>query len=668
MPGFDTDPAYVGEVPVPGVDDLPPELQAEPEAEGQWPRMLVLSDGTVDEGNNVLARLKMWIRNELERCWPEREGLINDWEGWEGDYWGNPEEEEKNFPFRKAANIVVPLTAIACEAVYARIINTIFSVEPFWSIRPQSRVWVEAAPRVQDWLQNEVENENSLDVYRFASDSIMELVKLGTGVGKSGYARDIRKSKVTLPDGTDEDRFAEVRNGATLDYVPLANFIMRIRETDPQSAPWCGEEHTFTWGQLKRMALSGQMDPEAVDEIKSFWEAGYTHEGEGRELDEAVREETSTEITWHEEFHTQEIWAAFDVDGDGIDEEIVFDYHYASDTILSIRYNWYDDVHRPYRVGVYFPVEGRLYGVGIGKQNEQFQDEITTVHRQRLDNATLANMRMISIRNNLGYGPGEPIFPGKIWFVDNADDIGEVKLSEIYPSNYINEQEMLRYSEKRTGVTEVIMGIQPTGQPSTATGEMARLAEGNKRFDLVLKNVRRWYSQLGKDVLANYQQFGDQERHWLVMEEDGQWIERVLQMPPELVRVGAIVELTVTDSITNTQVEQQQLMTLFQLAINYYSQRLNLAAQLDQAPEEAVEFRRTGMAAIQASDELFKRLLDTFKMVGRDALLLNPIIEGEQGGGRGIQGIEQGGPGGPQGIAGSPGMEGLSEIFGLGGG
>jgi len=665
MPGFDTDPAFVGEVPVPGVEDLPPELQAEPEAEGQWPRMLVLSDET---GANVKGRLKEWIHTELDRCWNEREDLIDDLESWQADYWGNPEEEEKNFPFRRAANIVVPLTAIACEAVFARIINTIFSVEPFWSIRPQSRMWIDAAPRVQEFLQNEIENENSLDIYRFASDTVMEIVKLGTGVGKSSYERDVKKSKVTLPNGTDEDRYVEVRNGATLDYVPVANFIMRIRETDPQTAPWCGEEHVFTWGQLKRMALSGRMDPDAVDDIKAFWESSYTHSGEAREYHESLEEETSTEITWHEEFHIQEIWAAFDVDGDGVDEEIVFDYHYASDTILSVRYNWYDDVHRPYRVGVYFPVEGRLYGVGIGKQNEQFQEEITTVHRQRLDNATLANMKMIAIRNDLGYGPGEPIFPGKIWFVDNADDIGEISLSEIYPSGYLNEDKLLEYSERRTGVNEVILGMPQVGQPGTATGEMARLAEGNKRFDLVLKNIRRFFSLLGKDVLANFQQFGDQERHWLVMEEDGRWVERVLEMPPELVRTGAIVELTVTDSITNTQIEQQQLMALTQIMMNYYTQRMNLAAQLDQAPPEAEEFRRTGYAAIQAGDELIKRLLDTFRMPGREALLLNPLIEGEQGGARGTQGVEQTGFGGPQGIAGPPGVEGLFEVLGLGGG
>src|SRR5690606_3910958 len=125
-------------------------------------------------------------------------------------------------------------------------------------------------------------------------------------------------------------------------------------------------------------------------------------------------------------------------------------------------------------------VEGIWPGIGVAKQVEQFQAEATTIHRQRLDNATLANMAQIVIKKGSGYGPGEPIFPGKMWFVQEVqNDIKEFKLSEVYPSSYANEQAIIGYFEKRTGVNEVILGLPQEGTPGTATSDLARLAEGN---------------------------------------------------------------------------------------------------------------------------------------------------------------------------------------------
>src|SRR5690606_10476646 len=153
-------------------------------------------------------------------------------------------------------------------------------------------------------------------------------------------------------------------------------------------------------------------------------------------------------------------WISFDVNADGWDEEIVVDYHKPSRTFLSVRYNWYDDLHRPYHFGNYLNVEGIWPGIGVCKQVEQFQAEATTIHRQRLDNATLANMSQIVLKKGIGYGAGEPIFPGKMWFVNDVqNDIKEFKLSEVYPSSYANEQAIVSYFEQRTGVNEVILGM-----------------------------------------------------------------------------------------------------------------------------------------------------------------------------------------------------------------
>jgi hypothetical protein len=140
-----------------------------------------------------------------------------------------------------------------------------------------------------------------------------------------------------------------------------------------------------------------------------------------------------------------------------------------------------------------------------------------------------------------------------------------------------------------------------------------------------LKGIRRWLSALGSDVVANYQQFGDQERHWIIMGESGQYVDRVLKMPPQLVRDGAIVEVTVTDSITNNEVQRQQWMGLFAILSQHYERMMNQAAVLG-SPQI---FMMMGQAALTAGDYAIRRLLSTFREANLDvdALLLYPKLQ-----------------------------------------
>jgi len=617
------DLAFIGEASVQGVEDLPID---ESSVSGRWPRMIRLAEDTE-------KRLSLWLRDEIQAFNLERGPLLKDWINWQNQYWAEPATEVKNFPFKRAANIVVPLSAIAVEAVQARIMNTLFSVEPFWSIRPKSKEWIEAAKPFESYLQAEVENSETLKVYEFCNEASMELVKLGTAVGKSGYERHTKKS-LRLVGDEEQEFFVPIRNGPNIKRVPLGNYIQRFAELDEQTAPLVGEKHEFSWSNLKQMAQDGRMWPEAVEKVKPhrIIKGQVTSYDEGTKLSDEVNKLARTEPKWTDVFEVFELWCSFDVDGDGINEEIVVDYHIESQTFLSIRYNWYDDLHRPYRVVNYLNVEGIWPGIGVCKQVEQLQEEVTTIHRQRLDNATLGNMSQIVLRKGMGYGNGEPIFPGKMWFVDDPQkDILPMKLGEIFPSAYINEESVVAYYEKRTGANEVILGIPQTGTPGTATSDLTRLAEGNKRFDLVLKNVKRWLSAIGYDVVTNYQLFGNQNVHWMILgPEDGIFVEQVLQMPSVLVRRGAVIDLTVTDSITNRQAEQQQWLSLFQVVTNYFDRVLALAQVM--GPEV---FSQIAQRALFAGDEALKRLLETFNVPDSDRFTLGEDDQNAQSTGPG---------------------------------
>lgn len=628
------DPAWRGEAPVPSQGTATVD-----EGTSVWPRMLELDEETEN-------RLALYLEYEIEQSWLERDRLSEDWKQWQRDYWAKPTKKVKNFPFKKAANVVIPMTAIATEAIYARILTTIFATKPFYSTRPRIAEWIEVAPNVESWLQTEVESVDALDMDGFARESLLEFIKLGTAVGKSGYERDIRKVNEDVPGGGSRGRWVEVKNGPTLDYTPLANFLMRLHEKDPQTATWVGEEHfDVTWAQLKREALAGRMKAEAVEAIKHWWTEHADIQSTGQDYDEDRRQNEDLEPSWKETFEFQEIWLSFDVDGDGVDEEIVVDFHKPSRTFLSIRYNWYQDLHRPYRIGNFIPVEGRWVGIGVGKQLEQFQPLITSVHRQRLDAGTLANMMQLAVKKTCGYTSDEPIWPGKIWFLDNpAQDILPFSLSNHQHFSQIQNEEAARlYADKRSGVNELVLGTPAVGTPAPASSDMARLAEGNKKFDMVLKNVRRWLSLIGLDVLANYQQFGSSGRSWLIRGQDGEFVEQFLSLPQSDIRRGLYVELTVTDSITNKSVEQQQWTQLFSILSAHYDKFLERAAQVAGIIQDPQLFIAATQLALSSSNTSMRRLLEAYQVPDIDSFLLEPdelarLYAGPQEGGGGEPG------------------------------
>jgi hypothetical protein len=126
------DPAWQGDAEIDGPrsTDTVEDSEAGP---GRYPRMVVLEEETRD-------RLQQWIDDEIEQFNNERQPLLGQWEDWQTLYWAEPEEETKNFPFQKAANIVVPLAAIAIEAIHARMMNTLFGSTQLNRWRSISRV------------------------------------------------------------------------------------------------------------------------------------------------------------------------------------------------------------------------------------------------------------------------------------------------------------------------------------------------------------------------------------------------------------------------------------------------------------------------------------------------------------------------------------------------
>lgn len=619
-------------------------------------------------------QLRSYLETELLNHYAERAPHIEDLLRYQKDYWAKPTKEKATFPFSGAATIIIPLSAIAIEAIHARTMTTLFALPQFVSAQAISPDWGPAAAPTERFMDRELMVE--MNLRKSLGDCVLEAEKFGTMIGKVGYEK-LTKTAVREIGGVEQEFDVVIRDGACFDCVPDARFLMPNYCQDTQTSTWCGEEHSASPYEIMMMEQAGlfrpntiidqpgaDKDPSKQGKLKAYITKSLTgatgqETGLKFELNQAKLEKT--EPQWPERLDWVEWWGAFNVDKDpkGRKKEIIVHYHRESKTFMSIRYNWHYDLRRPYRTGVYMPVEHRWRGIGICKQNEQFQREVTTQHRQRLDNATLANMRMIKVSKLSGYGPKEPVFPGKMWFLDDIDQIDTFQLGEIYPSSYSNEQATLLYSNQRTGVNETTLGMPQSGTPGTATSDLARIQEGNKKFDFYYNNVKEFTNQIITDVACTIQQFGPRHIEYFDTAENGQLVKAFFQMPDVMVSKGLLLQLRAANQQQNDVMDRQNWQQITQYLMQYYQSLIQLAMPLGD-PNMLQQIFITGLTA---STEAMKQILETFPNVRNVDRLIVKSLESLNGGQMGGPGVIPGAGARAQGIEPHAAMAQLAGAF-----
>lgn len=600
----------------------------------QYPREIKLDQKTKD-------RLANYLDDAILRHEAERGDLISQIGNWQLDYWAEPSTAIGTFPFQNSSTLVVPLSAINVEAIHSRNMMTLFALSQFVSAKPQHSKWQNHARPVEKFL--DIELVKNIGIYTPFNSAILELEKFGTGVLKTGYEKVTKRAVRQLDDQPEEEFEVITKQGATVDAVPLSRFLMPFIYQDPQTAAWCGEEHELTPYQVRSFELNKKFREDTMKDLNAHFTVYASNIG-GTETQRNQEELERREPVWPNTIKVHEIWLSFDIDGtedsvesgllpqeemeNDFDKEIVVFYHRQSRTFLSCRYNWHDDLRRPYYSGVYFPVEHRWAGIGICKQTEQFQAEITTQHRQRIDNATLANCRMIKVSKLSQYGPDEPIFPGKMWFVDNPADIETFQLGEVYSSSYSNENQALLYAQQRTGVNEVSLGMPQQGTPGTATSDLARIQEGSKKHDFTYGNIKKFTSATVQSTILNIKQFGPRASIYYEVVENGNLVKDFFSQDFNLIKQGMLLEIEVAGQQDNKLLDRNNWQQVAQLLTGYYDSMIGLA----QAKQDPALLARIVDSGMRAATETMKQILESFDLKNVDRIIVQEALQnGELG-------------------------------------
>lgn len=614
-----------------------------------------------------------WIYNEIEQTLGDRAQLEQHWVNLISQHRARVVGDgTSDVPFIGASDLELPLTSMHFEPVYADLMQTLHIPQDFWSIQPLRSDTVEVAKPLQELIS--VVERTNLKMRQVNKRALIDMIVLGTTI----YKDFILHRANTRRDYNEEGEIVDVRKvefSPRVEHIPIQDFFIpgyadSINPDDVGGSPWVAHRFELTKGQFKSRAEGNrpfQVDynPDAVKEV-------LLHENENEE--KLVKERQRIEDRFipfdDRKIELYEIWARFDIDGDGHDEDVVVVWHQKSRMILRATLNPFLHGERPFHKAEYIPGFG-FYGVGLGEADEWAQLSISRLLNNAINNTLLANARMYGVPMGSNISPDEPIFPGKQWPLGPNEQISEVRMGDVYPSIFQMIGNLMQWSEQRTAVSEVRQGnLSELPSRTPASSLMSVLQEGNKKFDMMLANLRGGaLDKIGEHVLQNLVQITRDDPRWMAMAnqvlgpEKATEVGKVLRGPVHDVKEKFGVNVTATSSQVNKEVEKQSLMSLAQITMQTYPALLQYA----QALQDPAVVQGTVQSAYTAQLELLQRLLEAFDIKNPEQFIPAGLTDMKGPGAGGMEQPPGAAGGGQTPPEGPPPSDALSQILGLGG-
>lgn len=208
----------------------------------------------------------------------------------------------------------------------------------------------------------------------------------------------------------------------------------------------------------------------------------------------------------------------YDVDGDGLEEDVIFWVLKESKTLLKVKLlnEQFPALppRRPFAEARFLPVQGEFYGIGMLELIEHLHDVMKALLDQTLDKNTLVNTPWFLYRAASGVRPEViRMAPGEGYPVSNpGNDMVFPQIPNADQSTSLNLLSIMQqWAERQAVIGELQFGRVPQGKASalrTVGGMMSVLQQGDARPERIL---RRFFC----GIAEVYQQFHELNQAFL---------------------------------------------------------------------------------------------------------------------------------------------------------
>jgi len=549
------------------VELIPVEAKEPEDRDELLDELLPTLDAVVEKDlrDAVISEIKDALQDRQE--WEARHGE------WDDQYHGRL--PKKNFPWPGSSNLHVPLTMLGIETMKPRLVQSILGGDPPIMVAMTEQTDEDRQERVELYLNWQartelnypqfvvesahaflnpgtvvgkvfwkVDRKRQKYVRSFPVDTEMEQILLALfgqeipmdmklvsrltwkGVlptpAHSGPPMEVKLKLRTLEREiqvlVERETLKERVEVALID--PLDILAPTKAGGDIQRMPWFAQRLWLTEDELRRKVKLGRFVDESVQTlIEGSGPAGDDVQQDGAEVREGRDDAEGVEGTGSsnarsEEYPVWEVYKRYDIDDDGFEEEVIL---WVSEDLPEkfLGWDYLDNVHahgkRPFAVGRYLPLPFRFYGLSFPQIIQQLQDEINTIHNQRVDYGTIQNLPMYFFKGSSTHLPTTySLKPGQGVPVDNpSTDIVVPRWQGSAAWGQQEEALLYQYFERLTGLTDLALGRQPNrvGATRTASGMQALLGEGGLRFKTAQDAFQQFHKEIWDLVLALDQEY-----------------------------------------------------------------------------------------------------------------------------------------------------------------
>jgi hypothetical protein len=571
---------------------------------------------------------------------------------WLDNYNAVPGQKIRSTPFPNASNFMPQLIRMHVDILTARTLGILYGTRPFW--RPTtflSNVPAEQMNSLAAWMQ--YISFNRMQMFPTVDATILDTFKTGTVVDKQWWDIETRYTATGGENGKLTTSSVE-ESSAKMDTVPFEDFFpFPITAKRVEFCEICFHRIRLTKAEVEYRQARGTWDKAGTDLLlngKGSVGGSNTNAQQLNETGINLTPDTGRPFTAVEAHFIYQLEP-----GKKFSTIMVFNPMFNDEkSVLRWYYKPGANPFAPAFIDFRFiPRSDSFYGDCIPQILEDSQEEQAQIHNARRDGNTIANVpawkkkRYADVAN-----PSTEWYPGKVFEVDNMDDLQPLAFPGNYNAMVEEEQFLLTLSERYTGVSQALqgMGAGVNGKKGSyaSQGTLAMIAEGNRRIDIYLKRLRMPFNSIGNNIYTSYRDFGD-PNEWQAYGEHAKNLELCFSKDSVLGGGKTFFELSASDAGANRETDRSGLLLMANTMSSYYHELVQAAQTISSAPPGS-PFQQIMLQVMDGARDLANRLLFVFDIGDRDKLL--PDLRKVLGG----PGADQGQPGAQPGSAAQSGL------------
>jgi hypothetical protein len=531
-------------------------------------------------------------------------------------YKGIPITANRDTPWPGASNIEIQIVATNSDQLLARVMSMYFT-DPLWSAKIYGDMDGGKADdqrsAIEKFLGNMALDPAELDFYRVEEAWFSSTIRNGTGIIKFPWLYHVEQNIVST-EGVDgasgkyETKEIIRLDGPRPENVPLNKFLTDTTTQKLEDSRFKVHIMTVSRKQLEDRkslkffsdedidAIIAQPDRSQADVLQDYVESnqGLDHVGSA---------------TLSDEYDLFECWYRYQ--HNGLNFRLVAIHHPKSKTRLVSFYNYYPENMDIFEDAKLAYDDDQYYGYGFAEMLKAYQDEISELHRQRINAKTLSNTTAFRVNKNSKLHSILQFYPGVLVPADEKE-IERLDLNNPSAESMEGENLSLALVKERTGIDPATGGtgggiVNAKRGIYSSQGTFAVLQQQNSRTGLRMSDMRSAHSRAGSKFAKMYSHFGLGNK----LRQFGDNAD-ALKAAFENIKSGKLgLSVRASTASMNKELEKQNDVMLSQTLTGLYQQDAQIIQSLGMQgmPDDLRQYYTEVLRAKQA---LYKQIVQNF--------------------------------------------------------